>query len=374
MPARVAAFTDTYLPTVNGVTYTVRSWRDRWTRRGGRMDLVVPGAPGYDPDSQEHAVGSVPFPWYDGCRVGTPRVPRAVANADVDLVHAHTPFSLGLAARRLARRMDRPLVASYHTPTAGYVPYLTATRPLVGVVERAATAYERWFYGQVDLIITPSETARDEIRDRLAVTAPIQVIPNGVDTERFRPVDPTPFRDRYDLESDRPHIGYTGRHGHEKRLEDLLGAVARLERDDATLVFGGDGPARPALKRRVADLDVDARFLGVLDRNELPALYAALDVFAFPSPVETYGLVGLEAIACGTPVAAADAGALSETVTDGETGLHYPPGDVDALARALETILADRAAFEDRCLERRSSFDVARSIDRLERAYASLSE
>jgi hypothetical protein len=90
---RVAAFTDTYLPTVNGVTYTVKTWRDRWTDRGGRMDVVYPDSE-YDPATDEHPVSSVPFPFYDGFRVGLPQVPEAVD--DADLVHAHTPFGIGI--------------------------------------------------------------------------------------------------------------------------------------------------------------------------------------------------------------------------------------------------------------------------------------
>ncbi|WP_306057386.1 glycosyltransferase [Natronococcus wangiae] len=370
MLERVAAFTDTYLPTVNGTTYAVRTWRDRWTRRGGRMEVVFPDAAGYEPGDGEHPLPSVGFPFYEGFRLGQPRVPRTLPR--IDVVHAHTPFPIGLAALRYARTAALPLVASYHTPTAAYAPYVAPGERLADLVGRGVTAYERRFYDRADLVLVPSTTTRDDVRERVGVSTPVRVVPNGVDTERFRPVDATRFRDRYGLEPDRPLIGYTGRHGHEKRLQELLEAAARLETDRVTVVFGGDGPARPALERRAAALGVDARFLGFLDRDDLPALYAALDVFAFPSPVETRGMVALEAMACGTPVVAVDAGALAETVSDGETGLHYPPCDDESFARAIERVLADRAAFEERCLEHRSSIGVDRAIDRLQRAYASL--
>ncbi|TYL35924.1 glycosyl transferase family 1 [Natronococcus pandeyae] len=371
MLERVAAFTDTYLPTVNGVTYTVRTWRDRWVRRGGRMEVVFPDAAGYDPSDGEHPVSSVGFPFYGGFRLGRPRVPRSLPR--VDVVHAHTPFPIGLAALRYARKESRPLVASYHTPTAAYAPYVAPGKRLADLVGRGATAYERRFYDRADLVLVPSATTREEVRERVGVSTPVRVVPNGVDTERFRPVDAAGFRDRYDL-PDGPLVGYTGRHGHEKRLEELLEAAARLETDRVTLVLGGDGPARPALERQAAALGVDARFLGVLDRDELPSLYAALDVFAFPSPVETQGLVALESIACGTPVVAADSGALAETVSDGETGLHYPPGDPAAFARRIERLIDESARFGERCLERRAVIGVDRSIARLQRVYASLSD
>ncbi|MFW6384948.1 MAG: glycosyltransferase, partial [Halodesulfurarchaeum sp.] len=109
MQPSVATFTDTYLPTVNGVTYTVAGWRDRYEERGGRMDVVYPESE-HVPRYREYPVGSVKFPFYDGYRLGAPVVPREVS--DVDVVHAHTPFTLGLAGYRLARRKDVPLIVS----------------------------------------------------------------------------------------------------------------------------------------------------------------------------------------------------------------------------------------------------------------------
>ena len=106
---QVAAFTDTYLPTVNGVTYTVQTWRDHWQARGGRMDVVYPQSD-HVPVAGEYPVRSLPFPFYEGYRLGMPQIPSKVRDADV--VHAHTAFSLGMAGKRLARKIDAPLVTS----------------------------------------------------------------------------------------------------------------------------------------------------------------------------------------------------------------------------------------------------------------------
>jgi glycosyltransferase involved in cell wall biosynthesis len=370
----VAAFTDTYLPTVNGVTYTVQTWRDRWEDRGGRMDVVYPGADGHEPDGGEYPVASLPFPFYDGFRFGVPRIPDGVDDADV--VHAHTPFGLGLGALRLARRSDRPVVANYHTPTGEYAGYLTLTSwaPLEPVYQRLSERYERWFFSHVDAVIAPSDAARDHLVDDVGVgergpATEVHVVPNGVDVDRFSPADGAAFRARYDL-GDGPLVGYTGRHGYEKRLEDVLAAAAGI--DGVTVVFGGDGPAREELEAAAADYDVEARFLGFLDREELSGFYTALDTFAFPSPVETQGLVALEATACGTPVVGVDAGALSDTVTDGQNGYHYPPGDIDAFRERIRDALAERATFRDRCLDCRESISVERAVDELRDVYASL--
>ncbi|MFB6103810.1 MAG: glycosyltransferase [Halobacteriaceae archaeon] len=359
----VAAFTDTYLPTVNGVTYTVQSWRDRYTGRGGEMDIVYPRADGYTPDPGEHPVASIDFPFYDGYRLGFPQLPDAVRDAEV--VHTHTPFGVGLAGLRLARANDARLVASYHTPTSEYAEYLLPTRLGVQTLRWTTRKYERWFFDHADLVLAPSAVTRDHIR-RLGVDTPIEVLPNGVDTTFFEPVDPSEFLSRHDVPTERSLVGYTGRHGYEKRLHTILEAAATL---DVAVVFGGSGPATDDLKSRAEDLAVDAHFLGFLDREELPAFYSALDVLAFPSPVETQGLVALEANACGTPVVGADSGALADTVDDGETGYRFPTGDVPALRAAIEDALADHDRLRDTCLDRRSTIDIDDAVDRLETFY-----
>ena len=364
---QVAAFTDTYLPTVNGVTYTIASWRERWERAGGRMDVVYPNANGHRPNDGEHPVGSLPFPFYDGFRLGTPKIPKAVRDAEV--VHAHTPFSIGLGGLRLARDRDIPLVASYHTPTSEYAEYVSPTDSIASLVGRVSEVYERWFFGRADAVLAPSTATRDHLTEEVGVDTTVEVVPNGVDTERFQPVETDDFLDRHDLRGERPLIGYTGRHGYEKRLSELVAAAAEM---DVTVVFGGDGPAREDLEAQAESLGADARFLGFLDREEMAAFYSALDAFAFPSPVETQGLVALEANACGTPVVGANAGALADTIEDGQTGYHYESGNIDDFRDAIHRTLAEREALREACLARRNAVSVEHAVEKLRSVYDSI--
>jgi len=403
MRLRVVAFTDTYLPTVNGVTYTVQSWRDRWNGTGTRttpdgggaglvrasdadtpanpatgvatpaagartdsrgwMDVVYP-ASAHEPESGEFPVRSARFPFYDGFRVASPSVPSELPAAP-DVVHAHTPFGLGLAALRYARRVDAPLVASYHTPAGEYAGYVARSDWLTDRVRGTVETYERLFLDRAATVVAPSAATRRHVRAQVGVAAPVEVIGNGVDVDRFRPVATADFRARYDL-PDGPLVGYTGRHGFEKNLDRILDAVEGLA---ATVVFGGDGPARSHLESRAETVDADVRFLGFLAREELPAFYSALDAFLFPSPVETQGLVALEANACGTPVVGADAGALADTVDQGVTGYRFEPGDTEAFRAALGRTLAEDDRLREACLDRRDEVSVERSVDRLEAVY-----
>ncbi|MFC5970330.1 glycosyltransferase [Halomarina salina] len=357
----VAVFTDTYLPTVNGVTYTIQTWRDRWVRRGGYMGVVYPGSD-HDPDPFEYPVASLPFPFYDGFRIAPPWIPEGVA--DVDLVHSHTPFCLGLSGLAHARRNDLPFVASFHTPTSEYANYLSNSS-LATVISSVADRYENVYLQQADRIVTPSPSARRRLRDR-GIEVPVTVVPNGIDVERFSPSDGEAFRERHGLSG--TLVGYIGRHGYEKRLADIVEACERVDRE-VTVVIAGDGPARSSLEDRAEESPLDVRFLGFLDRDEMPAFYSALDVFGHPSPVETEGLVALEANACGTPVVGVEAGGLADTVRDGETGVHYPFGDMDAFADGIERALDDRDRLHDACLARRDEMSVEHAVDRLETVY-----
>jgi 1,2-diacylglycerol 3-alpha-glucosyltransferase len=143
----------------------------------------------------------------------------------------------------------------------------------------------------------------------------------------------------------------------------------RVDGARPTDVFGGDGPAREGLMGRAEGLDADIRFLGFLDRGELAAFYTSLDAFLFPSPVETQGLVALEANACGTPVVGVDSGALAETVDSGETGHHFPRDDPEAFRDAIRRTLEARDRLSEICLARRDAISVEHAVDKLETVY-----
>lgn len=360
----IVAFTDLYHPTINGVTSTIDLWRRSWRRRDSRMPVVYPAMQGHQPRSDEYPVRSVPAPFYTQYRLGFPVVPPDVPDADI--VHVHTPFTVGITGLEHGRQANVPVVGSYHTLLSERVPYFVPSVDLSAGLSRLVRQYERWFYEAVDRIVVPSDVARTHLRERVGIGTPIDVISNGIETDLFRPVDGTEFAREYGFAADEHVIGYTGRHSPEKDLADLLEAVSGT---DLTLVLGGDGPDRPYLERYANEIDADIRFLGILPRAQLPAFYSSIDVFAFPSSTETQGLVALEANACGTPVVAVNAGALQETVTDGTTGYMYPAGDTDAFRQLLVQAIDERERLRKKCLEHRPSTSVERSIDRLSELY-----
>jgi len=364
MNTQVAAFTDTYFPSINGVTYSIKSWRDEWSERSGRMEVVYPQRDGYVPSSGEYPVRSIPFPFYDEFQLGLPEIPEELSKPDI--VHLHGPFTLGISGLRLARRIDTPAVASYHTPINQYADYLTSIKTISKQIESMAEKYESVFYQYVDSVFVPNGTIRRLFAEQVGSDIQTHIVPTGINTDLFKPTPTGEFLRRYDINEENPIIGYTGRHGYEKSLGEIISAAKDL---DVTVVFGGDGPARADLESQAAKCEANVQFLGVVDRKELPAFYSALDVFVFPSRVETQGLVALEALACGTPTVAVAAGALIETVNQGETGYHYQPGNIPALRDGITKCINNSDSLRSECLDRRSDIDITASVDQLSDAY-----
>lgn len=261
-----------------------------------------------------------------------------------DLIHAHYWLS-GVAGLALRERWDTPVVQMFHT--LGRLKNTVARAPdelepelrireetrIIGAVDRivAANVVERahlvWYYGAV--------------ADRIAV------IPCGVDTELFQPMGGATAKDLLGLPP-APMLLYVGRLQPIKGLETLLEAMVHLPDVARLLIVGGDQDEPENghgeyLRGRVTALGLGerVRFLGAQPQERLRLFYAASDVTVMPSYYESFGMVALEAMACGSPVVASRVGGLTTTVRDGVTGYLVPEGDAGALAARLAGILAD---------------------------------
>ena len=263
---------------------------------------------------------------------------------DYDLIHAHYWLS-GVAGLSLRETWGAPLVQMFHTlgqlknsvaQSASEVePELRITEEstIVGTADRivAANVVERahlvWYYG--------------------AQADGVAVIPCGVDTEMFQPMDPATAKDLLELGPE-PMLLYVGRLQPIKGLETLLEAMSELDPASKLLIVGGDqdepenGHAA-YLRERVAALGLARRvqFLGAQPQRRLRLFYAAAEATVMPSYYESFGMVALEAMACGSPVVASRVGGLTTTVQDGVTGWLVPEGGPAALARCLSRLLAD---------------------------------
>ena len=308
---RVLFISDVYFPRVNGVSTSIRTFRQDLTNYGVETVLVAPRYAAVGPDDEQGllrvASGGVPRDPEDRrMRWGAlTRTLDSLPRDEFDLVHIHTPFIAHYAGSRFARRAGIPCVATYHTFFEEYLHHYVPALPR-GIGRFMARAFTRSQCDAVQALIAPSDPMRDILLE-YGVSTPIHVLPTGLPADRFAAGDGNRFRAEAGIPLDRPLVTYVGRVAHEKNIEFLVQVFTKVRQTvpNAMLVIAGEGPARESLRQLVTSLklDTDAYFAGYLDRNKgLLDCYAAANVFAFASRTETQGLVLLEAMAQGAPV------------------------------------------------------------------------
>jgi glycosyltransferase involved in cell wall biosynthesis len=378
---RVALFTNNYLPFCGGVTISVEALRGGLQARGHDVWVFAPrfaaGAPDPPWVIRYPSVPAATYPDFSLAIPYSPRIARLVRSLDVDIFHAHHPFLLGPAARRMGRRQGRPVVFTYHTRYEKYAHYVPLTKSLV---EAAAIRLSTRFASRADAVIAPSQVIRDDLRGR-GVTVPIAVVPTGIDLARFRPGDRPAARRRLGLAPEGSVLLYVGRLDPEKSVGRILQAFERVASivPDARLVLVGQGTDAERLRRQARALVAAGRivFLGGRAHDALAECYQAADLFLFASETETQGLVLAEAAASGLPSVAVSAPGCDEVVRDGDTGL-LTKAEPAALAEAAIGLLLDperrRGMGERARLVAEREFDVRLQIDRTLAVYAEARE
>lgn len=251
---------------------------------------------------------------------------------DIDVVHAHSHIYLSTNLAALQRRFDdTPLAITNHGLYSQ-----TAPEWLFDLYLRTLG---RWTFDQADLAFCYTDDDRERLR-RLGVETPVEVVPNGIDTDRFGPRGPASDL----VDADGPVVLFVGRLVDGKRPQDAVAAVGRLREalPEATLYVCGDGPLAPDLRARAAELPDDAvRFLGHVDYEEMPAVYRAADALVLPSRCEGVPRTVLEALASGVPVVCSSLPQLEALASEGLTTVEV--GDVAGFAEGLRrAIEADR--------------------------------
>ena len=329
---------------LGGVTRAVETLRGGLERLGHTVVVVAPRMAGAPPDATVVRVPAVPAPTYPDFSLPLPVGPwlaRHVQDLSLDVFHAQHPFLLGATARRLARALDRPLVFTYHTLYDQYAHYVPLPR---GLVARRAVRWSTKFANRADLVIAPSDALAERIVGQ-GVRRPVEVVPTGVDLDRFRPGHRGRARTALGFPPDGPLLLYVGRLDQEKNLDLLLEAFAAASRrvSAARLALVGRGTRRDSLRSRAVQLGIVDRvlFVGGVAPDDVVTFYQAADLFLFASTTETQGLAVLEAMAVGRPVVAVRASGVEEAVLDGVTGLLTVEDPSDLAAAAVE-VLEDR--------------------------------
>ncbi|QHS17263.1 glycosyltransferase [Halopenitus persicus] len=339
---RIGFFTDSYFPGIDGVTYTIRAWRERLEERGHEVYVVYP-ASSHDPDDHEIPVRSLPNPFYGQYRF--PIYRRLSTLPELDVVHCHGPAATGIMGRRYAKRTGVKSVYTHHTPVEDYLEQGLKLPSIAAVAARLYVAYENRFLRSFDCVTASTSRIRRDVEPRK--------LPVGIEMDTFRPQSDRLFP------TDEPVIGYSGRMAAKKNVDELLRLAA--ETPDYRFELVGEGPERESLERAAPE---NVTFRDFLPREKLPTFYSSIDVFLTASTCDTLGLSTLEANACGTPVAAADVPPFEETIGDAN-GARFAYGDLEDMQRAVEDCLHHEEDTRDAVRR----FSITRTVDELERIY-----
>ena len=395
-PLRVAIFGETYLPYLSGVTVSTEALARGLGAAGHDVLLAVPRpAAGKDPGT---AGASGPDPrvaWLPSFQAPGPapagyRVPRPVPSAALEeviafaphVVHAQSPFTSGLMARRMARRLGTPLVFTHHTRFGDYRHYLG---PLAVPGSLLMDAYLRRFWRSCSAIVAPGNELAREIGDRLGRRPRplVRTIPTGIEVAALRalpPVDPRPIAG---WPADTVVIASLGRLALEKSVDLVLDAFADVAADEpaARLLMIGSGPSERSLQARAAGPDLAGRvhLTGQLPRRDALSLVKGADLFLAASRTETQGLVLSEALTVGLPVVALAGPGVTDSVRDGVDGLIVPiepaadrRGRLAAAVRGLARDQASRGALAKAAFAGAGRFDVATRIGSMVALYREL--
>src|ERR1041385_3412838 len=379
---RVAIFTDSWLPRVDGITKSVQGFVRELERRAHTFHIFCPGAEWSREEGVTRYKGT-PFWGYPDFHMSfNPRghdTERILREEGFDLVHIQTPFLVGIWGLRAARLAGIPVVTSYHTYLPDLVPYVFP-RGTHALSRRMVWRLTGAFFRRCDTVLAPSPSCAAELVRHVPghKIRNLQVHPNGVDTKRFHPGARTEGMRRRLSPDGAPVLLSVGRLAREKDGPFLVAAFAAARRllPNLRLAVGGTGPDLERITDAVVErgLAEAVQFLGFVPDADLPAAYASADAFATASRFETQGMTAVEAMACGLPVAAVRERGLADYVRHRETGHLFEPGDLDGAAQAIVRAVQANATIRTEARHHAESLSLERSTDQLEQVYRELLE
>lgn len=344
---RIAMFSDSALPIINGVSLSIDALIRELRRQGHSVHLFTASFPNYeDPDPNTYRARAIITPWVPGYPMAIPPfygLLKKFRRHRFDVIHTHTPFTMGFVGLRWAESHEIPIVSTYHTlydRYAHYIPYIPRR-----YIRFKIAKHTSFYYNSVSHVICPSEAARKWLQ-RHSVDTPVTVIPTPVFERQM--LDRPECRAKLGIAPGQKVMLYVGRLAKEKNLETLIQMASIAMRRDPSirLILVGDGPHRTACLEMVRSLGIGDRvtFAGFVPRQEVDAFYAASDVFVFCSVTETQGLVVQEAMAYGLPAVAVVGGGAGENILNGENGF-LVKNDAETFAEAVNILLSDDALY-----------------------------
>jgi 1,2-diacylglycerol 3-alpha-glucosyltransferase len=343
---KIAIYSDTYPPQINGVSIFAELSSRALTKRGHEVKVFSPAS-----------LPSMPFWGYPGERMVIP-LGFSLLNVHKfmpDIIHTHTPFGVGWEAIYAATILGVPVVGTHHTFYDHYLKHVHLENELS---KKMSWIYTVTYYNRCDAVTTPSKSLGKTLADN-GLKRPMYVVPNCIDTDLFVPSEKKKKGNRFI---------YMGRLGYEKSIDVAINAFAILKKDLDAARFSivGDGPERKDLEDLVSRLGLgdSVTFCGVKRGADLAEALREADIFLTASASENMPLSVLEAMASGLPVVGARSLGIPEIVRDGGNGLLFEPGNASDMAEKMRTLLGD-AGMKEKFSEASRAFAMDFSMDRI---------
>ncbi len=360
----IAWFTDTWLPARDGVVNSLLMFKKELEKRGHNIFIFAPGEKNAEEDNVFY-YKSRPLKVYKNYRLSSissifsQRTLKIIKKIEPDIIHSHSPGVIGTHAVVASYKMKIPLFFTYHTFVDDSIYLFFSKEKTQEFVKKLLYKWLRWYFRRCYCIIAPSKYTAKALRKKI-MERKIEVLPTGIDIEKFSGGDGSEIRRRY---KDKKIILHVGRIVREKNLDLLIEAAPYiLKRTDAVFIIVGEGPAKAELEEKVKRKNLQKHFIftGFVKDEDLPDYYKSADVFVFPSIYETQGIVAFEAMAAGVPVAASTAKALPDFIKDGENGYLFDPYDAEECAeKVIEAMESKEIA------KRASKFVMGYSIEKM---------
>ncbi len=374
---KIAIFSDTFPPQVNGVANTAFTSAYELARRGHDVYVFTVSHKSFYNGPEIHDNGgsftvvrlpSLPLPTYMEHRFSFPvgLSLRKISNINPDVIHTHTPFGVGWEAVYASKLFNIPLVGTHHTFLDHYLKHVYLDYDWA---HEGSWKYSLLYYNRCDILLCPSKSLNSEFANR-GMKKPLMVLPNSIDTDFFKP--------DYD-KAVKNSIVYMGRVSYEKNIDQVIRAVSLLvdKIPDIKLTIVGDGPEKGRLEEIADDLGIrnHIAFVGFKKGEELVEVLQRNQIFVTASKSENMPLSVLEAMACGLPIVAADSLGMPEIVRDGENGYLFEPDNINDIAEKIQQILSDeklRKEFAKSSREIALEYSVERFVNSLEEVYSNV--
>ncbi len=345
----IALFTDTYYPEINGVANSVYILKKELEQIGHTVYVfttTTPGSPEYE--HNVFRVPSIPFALITERRVGVfyqPKLVSIIKKLDLDIIHTHTEFSLGIFGRIMARDLRLPMVHTYHTIYEDYTHYLTHFKTLDRRAKALARVFTKMCCNTVEQVIVPTQKVKDLLLT-YSVHKEISIVPTGVDLKKFNPAlyskeDVLELKRQYNIQEQDKVMLYLGRVSKEKNIDEIIEAMPEYlsKRENVKFVIVGSGPEMDKLKEKVTERNLEHRilFTGAQPWDNIGLFYQMGDVFVSGSTSETQGLTYIEAMAAGLPVVARRDRCLDDILVQGWNGYDFV--DRKGLLEGLDAVL-----------------------------------